>query len=102
MKISFVATIGAACLLTACGQAKIAASSAITSAELESFFQHHTIDGHYAVALKKHSAAGNSYLATVHGYPNNFSVCQELIKPYNESARLSVIPGQYSCEELKQ
>ena len=101
MKLILVTAIAAIGLLTACGQAKIAASSAITSEELESFFRHHTVNDHHAVALKKRSAAGDSYLATVHGYPNNLAVCQQLIKPYNEDPQLSVMSGQYFCEELR-
>ena len=101
MKLVLVATIAVIGLLTACGQAKIAASSAVTPAELESFFRHHMVNDHYAVALKKRSSAGDSYLLTVHGYPNNLAVCQKLIKPYNEDPQLSVMPGQYFCEELR-
>ena len=101
MKLVRVAAIAAIGLLTACGQAKIAANSAVTSTELESFFRHHTVNEHHAVALKKRSAAGDSYLLTVHGYPNNLTVCQKLIKPYNEDPQLSVMSGQYFCEELR-
>jgi len=101
MKLFLVTAIAATGLLTACGQAKIAASSAITSEELESFFRHHVVNDHHAAALKKHSAAGDSYLLTVHGFPNNFAVCQKLIEPYNEDPQLSVVPGQYFCEELR-
>ena len=45
-----------------------------------------TVDGHYAVAIKKRSLGGESYLATVHGYPTNLSVCEQLIAPYNQVA----------------
>lgn len=102
MKLAFVATIAVIGLLTACEQTKIAASSVVTPAELESLFRHHTVNGHYAVALKKRSAAGDSYLLTVHGYPDNLAVCQKLVKPYNEDPQLSVLPGQYFCEELRR
>jgi len=40
-------------------------------------------------------------LATVHGYPNNMSVCEDLIEPYNNDASLSVISGQFFCERLE-
>jgi len=35
-------------------------------------------DGNYAMAMKKRSVGVTAYLATVHGYPNNLSVCQEV------------------------
>jgi hypothetical protein len=44
---------------------------------------------------------GSAYLATIHGYPNNRSVCEQIIAPYNKDAALSVIPGEYFCEELR-
>jgi len=72
----------------------------ITAEELEGFFRQHKVDGNYAVALKKHSA-GESYLVTVHGYPNNLAVCEQLIAPYNKGSESSVIPGTYYCEVLR-
>ena len=42
-----------------------------------------------------------AYLATIHGYPNNLSVCKELIAPYNKDSSKSVIAGEYYCEELR-
>lgn len=97
MKCTLVVALGAVALVTGCSQA----SSNITSAGLESFFRHHQVNGNYAVAVKKRSAAGESYLMTIHGYPNNLSVCKMLIKPYNRDSKLSTIPGHYHCEVLK-
>jgi hypothetical protein len=72
----------------------------ITNQQLESFFRAHTVEGHHVVALKKRSLGVVSYLATIHGYPNNLSVCEELVVPYNKEASTSVIAGDYYCEEL--
>lgn len=44
---------------------------------------------------------GTAYLGTIHGYPNNLSVCEELIEPYNTDPTLTTIPGStYYCETL--
>jgi hypothetical protein len=56
---------------------------------------------YHAVALKKRTLGGVAYLATIHGFPNNRSVCEEIIAPYNKDPSLSVIPGEYFCEELR-
>ena len=72
----------------------------ISAFALEQFFRKHQIDGNYAVALKKRSL-GESYLATIHGYPDNLSVCQLLIELYNNDPGLSVVGGEYFCETLR-
>jgi hypothetical protein len=59
------------------------------------------VDGTLALALKKRSAGVVAYLATVHGYPDNRSVCEEIIAPCNKDTSTSVIPGEYYCEELR-
>jgi hypothetical protein len=86
---------------TACAPGTNIPGASITDADLESFFRNHPVDGNHVAALKKRSAGVISYLATVHGYPNNLSVCEELIKPYNENTSQSVLPGDYYCEELR-
>lgn len=53
-----------------------------------------------AYALHKQTAAGPDWLATIHGYPNNKEVCEQLIKPYNSGEMPSDMPGFYFCEEL--
>ena len=40
-------------------------------------------------------------IATVHGYPTNLSVCEQLIAPYNQDQSSSALPGDYFCEELR-
>ena len=80
-------------MLSGCGDT-------ITADELEKFFRKHKVNGNYAVAIKKRSVEV-AYLATVHGYPNNRTVCEQLIAPYNKDPSLSVIPGEYYCEELR-
>jgi len=89
-----------ATLLMGCDQVTVTTGDSISSSDLESLFRKHKIDGNHAVALKKRSA-GVSYLVTIHGYPNNLSVCEELIAPYNEDLSLSVLSGEYFCEELR-
>ena len=73
----------------------------LSSSDVDSFFRGRTVDGHYAVAIKKRVLGGESYLATVHGYPTNLSVCEQLIAPYNQDQSSSALPGEYFCEELR-
>lgn len=53
-----------------------------------------------AVMLRKDGAAGDAWLATVHGYPDNLTVCEQLIAPYNKDPNLSIMPGRYHCEQI--
>lgn len=53
-----------------------------------------------AYALIKNGMAGPDWLATIHGYGDNRSVCEMLIEPYNSEEETSVLPGSYSCEEI--
>ena len=55
--------------------------------------------GKPAMLMKSGSAEGD-WLATIHGYPNNLEVCEQLIEPYNSDPSMSVIPGQYFCREV--
>ena len=73
----------------------------LSSSDVEKFFRGHKVDGYYAVAIKKRSPAGVIYPATVHGFPTNMSVCEDLIAPYNKDSSLSVLGGEYFCEELR-
>lgn len=98
MKLILIITVIA--ISAGCGPITVTSGESVTAAELEEFFRKHRVDGNPAVALKKRSAVV-SYLATVHGYPNNLSVCEQLIAPYNEDSSLSTVPGQYFCEELR-
>jgi len=95
------AIVAGAILLMGCDQVTVTTGDSIPSSDVENFFRKHKIDGYPAVALKKHTLGGAAYLATIHGYPNNLSVCEELIGPYNKDPSLSDIPGQYFCEELR-
>lgn len=55
----------------------------------------------YSVAYKlMKRGAANSWLATIHGYPDNGAVCEELIEPYNNDPSLSVMSGTYYCEAI--
>jgi hypothetical protein len=78
----------------------------LSEEDLEDFFRRHTVSGNRAVAIKLRFSvptAGTAYLATVHGYPNNRQVCEELIAPYNSDPSLTTIPGgRYFCEILRQ
>ena len=97
------AIILAAVLLTpfgGCDQVSVTTGD-ISSSDVEALFRKHKVDGYYAVALKKDTLGGAAYLATIHGFPNNLSVCEEMIAPYNKDPSLSDIPGQYFCEELR-
>lgn len=80
-------------------------SEDLSEEELETFFRHHTIANNNAVAIKLNFTVpqpGTAYLGTIHGYPDNVSVCEELIAPYNEDSSLTIIPGgTYYCEVLR-
>jgi hypothetical protein len=73
----------------------------LSSSDVEEFFRGHKVDGAYAVAMKKRSPAGVVYFGTIHGFPSNLSVCEEVLAPYNKDPSLSVLPGEYFCEELR-
>jgi len=88
-------------VLAGCGPVTITTSSSVSEEEFEQFLRKHRVGRSHAAALKKNSLGVVSYLATVHGYPNNLSVCNEIIAPYNKDASLSSIPGAYFCEELR-
>ena len=96
-----VLVIALALFIVGCNKLTITTGKSISDKELEQFFRKHQVDDNYAVALKKKSLDVTSYLATIHGYPNNLSVCSELIVPYNKDASLSTMPGTYFCEELR-
>ncbi len=87
--------------LSGCADVSIVSGESIEAKELEAFFRKHKISENYSVAIKKHSLGGESYLATIHGYPNNLSVCQQLIEPYNKGTESSVIIGTYFCDVLR-
>jgi len=91
-------TIIGACL-TVCTAASIAGD--VSEVALEKYFKNHTVSGNRVAALKKRIIANEvAYLATIHGYPNNLAVCEELIAPYNTDRSKSVLPGTYFCELL--
>ena len=96
-----LAILAGTILLMGCDQVTVTTGDSIPSSDVEDFFRKHKVDGYPAVALKKHTLGGSAYLATIHGYPNNRSVCEQIIAPYNKDAALSVIPGEYFCEELR-
>jgi len=97
MKLVFLAIT---LIFTGCDTVTITQGTSISAEELEQFFRKHQIDNNMPVALKKRSL-GDGYLATIHGYPDNLSVCMQLIEPYNKNPKMSDIPGTYFCEELR-
>lgn len=97
-RIFIVASVSV--LLGGCGPVSITTGDSISTVALENFFKKHKVEKNRAAALKKRSL-GDSYLATIHGYPNNLAVCEELIAPYNKSTSKSIVPGSYYCEELR-
>ena len=88
-------------LLMGCDQVTITTGDTIPPSEVEDFFRKHKVDGNRAVAMKKRFTGGVAYLGTIHGYPNNLSVCYQIIAPYNKDTSLSALPGVYFCEELR-
>ena len=95
LPIAFVAA------LAGCTAGTMTLGDSITTEQLESFFRAHKVEGNHVVALKKRSLGVVAYLATIHGYPDNLSVCEELMVPYNKDSSGSVVPGAYYCEELR-
>jgi hypothetical protein len=95
--ISVVLVVG---LATGCAGGTTLGDS-VTEDQLEAFFRAHKVEGNHVAAIKKRSAGVSSYLATIHGYPNNISVCEEIVAPLNKDDSTSVVPGQYYCEELR-
>ena len=79
----------------------MATGDSVTTSDVERYFRKHKVDGNRAVAMKKRSLGMVTYFATVHGYPNNLSVCEEVLAPYKEDASRSAISGEYFCEELR-
>ena len=77
----------------------------LTESELEGYFRERTISGNRAAAIKINFTVpqpGTAYLGTIHGYPDNLQVCEELIAPYNQDESLTVIPGAtYFCQILR-
>jgi hypothetical protein len=96
-----IMTLALVAMAAGCGPVSVTFGDSVTAAEVEQFFRKHRVDRIPAAALKKRSV-GVQYLATVHGYPNNLSVCNEIIAPYNRDSSLSTIPGTYFCEELRK
>jgi hypothetical protein len=87
-------------IVAGCDSVSLTLGDSISADELEHFLRKHKVENNPAAALKKRSM-GVAYLATIHGYPNNLSVCNELIAPYNKDSSLSTVPGTYFCEELR-
>ena len=79
----------------------VAQGNDLSETDVENFFRQHTIEGSNAVAMKKRSLGTVTYFATVHGYPNNLAVCEEVLAPYNKDASRSAISGEYFCEVLR-
>lgn len=65
--------------------------------DLKQFFSNHKIGSSPDYAIVKN---GNDYLATIHGYMDDLTVCLDLIKPLNENPDTSVVPGMYTCVPL--
>lgn len=79
MPCRLLSALGVLALLMGCDQVTVTTGD-ISSSELEDFFRKHTVDGKHAVAMKKRSLGSVSYFATIHGYPNNLSVCEEVVE----------------------
>ena len=71
----------------------------ITQDDLKAYFAKHRVGSSADYAIVKN---GTDYLATVHGYMDDGSVCEQLIAPYNKNPALSVLPGTYSCVPLNK
>lgn len=82
------------------GNRAVAQNNNLSENDVENFFRQHTVEGNHAVAMKKRSLGTVTYFATVHGYPNNLAVCEEVLAPYNKDVSRSAISGEYFCEVL--
>lgn len=71
-----------------------AEAESLTEAELDAFFRQHTIEGNHTAAIKRRFTVpedDTAYLGTIHSYPDNLAVCEDLIVLYNEDPSLTVI-----------
>ena len=69
----------------------------ITQEQLKEYFSNHRVGSSPDYAVVKN---GDDYLFTVHGYGDDKTVCEEVIKPYNENPNLSIVKGTYECVRL--
>ena len=69
MRISLL--ICAVVLLAGCNRISVTTGDSISNEDLEAFFRKHKVEGNSAVSLKKSSTGVASYLATIHGYPDD-------------------------------
>lgn len=69
-------------------------------ADIEKFFASVDVENGRPAALKKLSPSlgVTSYLLTVHGYADNLSVCNELIRAHENSGQGNVVDGSFRCE----
>lgn len=89
-------------VLGGCGPVSITYGDRLSQEDLQRFLRKHRPEPSPAAAVMRALGSTESYLATVHGYPNNLAVCEELIEPYNLDPTLSVLQGgHYYCIELR-
>jgi hypothetical protein len=71
----------------------------VSQTDVKGYFSHHRVGSSPDYAVMKN---GSDYLATIHGFMDDQSVCTELIEKYNRNVSLSVLPGRYTCVQLNQ
>ena len=76
---------------------EVAKAKKITQEQLKEYFSNHRVGSSPDYAVVKN---GDDYLFTVHGYGDDKTVCEEVIKPYNENPNLSIVKGTYECVRL--
>ena len=98
MGMRFFMLIASGLMLGACGDASNLEKTESFEGKLRATYGEKP--GSMAYGIVKNSVAGDSWLATVHGDPDNEAVCEELIAEYNESPEMSVLAGTYRCDPI--
>jgi len=69
----------------------------ISQEQLKEYFSKHRVGSSPDYAVVKN---GDDYLFTIHSYRDDKATCEEVIKPYNEDPKLSIVKGSYECVRL--
>ena len=69
----------------------------ISQEQLKEYFSKHRVGSSPDYAVVKN---GDDYLFTIHSYRDDKATCEEVIKPYNDDPKLSIVKGSYECVRL--
>lgn len=75
---------------------------AADESDVKAFFAKNKVGRSPDYGVIKNGMAGPELLMTVHGYADDKSACEGLIKQYNDDPSLSQMPGTYQCVPLNK